>query len=137
MIKIKSRLLLLEALFFLGLARLLMLSIPFKKLASIMGKANTETIMERSEKSDQQKNTLRRIVHQASEKTWWESKCLVRAIALAWMLKRRGYSYTIYLGVGKDEKNEMIAHAWIRSGDVWLSGEEQRDKFTVVGTFSS
>ena len=51
-----------------------------------------------------------------SRYTFWESQCLVKAIAGMKMLEKRNIESTLYLGTAKDEKGELIAHAWLRSG---------------------
>jgi hypothetical protein len=66
----------------------------------------------------------------------WARKCLVESVAAKRMLNRRQIPATLYMGVAKNEKGKLIAHAWIRSGDIWVSGGRNRQKFTVVGVFS-
>lgn len=71
-----------------------------------------------------------------SKYTFWESQCLVRAIAAMKMLERRNIDSTLYLGTAKDEHGKLIAHAWVRSGPFYITGSEGMDKFTIVGTFA-
>ncbi len=66
----------------------------------------------------------------------WARKCLAESVAAKRMLDRRGIPATLYLGVAKDDKGKMTAHAWLRSGNVWVTGGRNRHKFTVVGFFS-
>ena len=66
----------------------------------------------------------------------WARKCLVESIAAKRMLNRRHIPSTLYMGVAKDEKGKMIAHAWLRSGDIWVSGGRNRHRYTIVGIFS-
>ena len=40
------------------------------------------------------------------------------------MLEKRNIESTLYLGIAKDEKGELIAHAWLRSGPFYVSGAE-------------
>lgn len=81
-----------------------------------------------------------RTVHQTiqvmSRYTFWESKCLIQAIAAMKMLEKRGIESTLYLGTSKGETGEMIAHAWLRSGPCYITGAEVMARFTVVGTFA-
>ena len=55
-------------------------------------------------------------IHIVSKYTFWESQCLVKAIAAMRMLEKRGIESTLYLGTAKDESGKIIAHAWLRSG---------------------
>jgi hypothetical protein len=54
--------------------------------------------------------------------TMWESKCLVQALTAGRLLRREGIPATMYLGVGRDETEGMIAHAWIRCGEFYVTG---------------
>ena len=74
-------------------------------------------------------------VRTASRYTPWESKCLAQAMAARMMLKRRRFPTTIYLGVLKDDKAGLKAHAWIRCGERILTGAQGHGQFTVVATF--
>jgi hypothetical protein len=73
----------------------------------------------------------------ASRCAWWECKCLVRAMAAMRMLKRRGIESTLYLGTGRDEAGRLAAHAWLRSGSRYITGAEERRRFTVVGMYAA
>jgi hypothetical protein len=82
--------------------------------------------------------TLRNVsvaVRTMSRHTFWESKCLVMAIAAMKMLEKRGVESTLYLGTAKDNLGNMIAHAWLRSGPFYITGFEEMNRFTVVGKF--
>jgi hypothetical protein len=68
--------------------------------------------------------------------TFWDSKCLVRAIAAMRMLGRRKIASTLYLGTAKDKHGHLIAHAWLRSGPQIITGREEHHKFTVLNTFA-
>ncbi len=74
-------------------------------------------------------------IHLMSRYTWWESRCLVKAIAGMKMLERRRIESTLYLGTGRDEKGKMVAHAWLRSGTSYISGQEEMHRYAVVGVF--
>ena len=53
------------------------------------------------------------------------------------MLKKQGVSTTLYLGVKKDNNNQMLAHAWIRCGDYFVTGGGNRYGYAVVAKFAS
>ena len=76
------------------------------------------------------------VVTLISSKTPWESKCLVQALTAQRMLKSKGISTTIYLGVRK-EGNEMKAHAWLRCGEYYVTGGAIREQYTVVAKFAN
>lgn len=54
--------------------------------------------------------------------TLWKSLCLVQALTAVKLLRRAKVPATMYLGVGQDEKEGMIAHAWVRCGTLFVTG---------------
>lgn len=77
------------------------------------------------------------VVNRICDKTSWESKCLVRALTAQKLLKQKGISSTLYLGCGYDENGKMVAHAWIRTGTMFVTGGNGNgysvvDKFAVM-----
>ncbi|PYZ97042.1 stage V sporulation protein S [Alteribacter lacisalsi] len=124
-----------EAYGFLAYARILKL-LPFSKVAPSLGETMKETP---ADLNLQEKRTIARVsqaVHMMSRYAFWESECLVKAVAAQKMLSRRGVDTTLYLGTGKDETGKLAAHAWLRSGPFFVSGAEGKEKFTVVATYA-
>lgn len=131
----QTKILLLESYYRLGKARLGKVS-SFSKVAPSLGIKMEETPYETN---DLERKTLRMIsqaIHIVSKYTFWESQCLVKAIAAMRMLEKRGIESTLYLGIAKDESGELIAHAWLRSGSFYVTGAEEMEKFTVVSKFA-
>lgn len=76
------------------------------------------------------------LVNEICSKTSWESKCLVRALTAQTLLKREKIHSTLYLGCKKDEKDKMIAHAWIRCGEFYVTGGNgSNDGYVIVDQF--
>lgn len=125
-----------EAFLYLGWARLQLLYLPFSKLAPSLGVYMKETKVENAESQNSKLKHIRHSIQIMSKYTFWESKCLVRAIAALKMLERRGIDSTLYLGTSKDENGQMIAHAWLRSGSMYVTGHEEMYRFTVTGKFA-
>lgn len=126
-----------EAYFYLAWGRVLKL-LPFSKVAPSLGEHMKETPY--TGYTEQDLLLLRKIskaVHTMSRVTWWESQCLVKAIAAMKMLERRGIPSTLYLGSGRDDKGQMVAHAWLRSGSYILTGKEGHERYAVVGIFGN
>lgn len=126
-----------EAYIFLAWGRVLK-ALPFAKVAPSLGRYMKEIPEE--ELSRQELLTIRQVskaVHGMSRYTWWESQCLVKAIAAMKMLERRGLSSTLYLGSGRDEQGRLAAHAWLRCGSYIVTGREGHEKYTVVGIFGN
>ena len=134
-----DRWLLLEATLWLGVARIAILTVPFRKVAKHLGEQMAE-----SPHSDQTafRTRLSRIswaVRTMSRSTPWESACLAQALAAKAMLRCRGITSTLYLGLAKEQKDgqsALLAHAWLRSGSMILTGGQGKDQYTVVATFA-
>lgn len=131
----KSKWLLLESFFYLGLGRYLK-SIPFSKVAPTLGQHMEETTFDSSATNRKVLASVSQAVHIMSRYTIWESQCLVKAIAAMKMLEKRQIESTLYLGTARDESGELIAHAWLRSGPYYITGYEEMERFTVVGKFA-
>ncbi|MED4534429.1 lasso peptide biosynthesis B2 protein [Metabacillus fastidiosus] len=131
---LEMKLLFLEAYLFLAWARILKL-IPFSKVAPSLGIQLAETSLSNKSNKDLI-NHISYAVRMMSRHTFWESMCLVQAIAAMKMLERRRIESTLYLGTARSRTGKMIAHAWLRSGSYYLTGVEEMHKFTVVNTFA-
>ncbi len=131
----KTKLLLIEAYFHLGRGRYLK-SIPFSKVAPSLGEEMKETSLSSLTSNKEEVARISKAIHLMSRYTFWESQCLVKAIAGMKMLEKRNIESTLYLGTAKDEKGELIAHAWLRSGTYYVSGAEVMERFTVVAKFA-
>lgn len=124
-----------EAYFYLAWGRVFKL-LPFSKVAPSLGEHMKETPS--TGYTEQELLVLRKVsrtVHVMSRLTVWESQCLVKAVAAMKMLERRGISCTLYLGSGRDEKGQMAAHAWLRSGPYIVTGREGHERYAIVGVF--
>lgn len=130
-----TKLLLGEAFIELGVARVMKL-VPFSKLSPHLGYHMEETSFINGVNDQKVLKNISNAVNIVSRYTFWESQCLVKAIAAMRMLKRRKIGSTLYLGTGRDEKGLLIAHAWLRSGSFYLTGAEGMENFTVVGKFA-
>lgn len=130
----QRRYLLLEAFFYLGRARYLKL-LPFEKVAPSLGEQSVETSICSSVNEKMVKDVSFAVI-KASKHTFWDSSCLVQAIAATKMLNKRKIETTLYMGIARDENGEMIAHAWVRSGSLFVTGAETMNQFTIVKTFA-
>ncbi|MFD9627199.1 lasso peptide biosynthesis B2 protein [Peribacillus muralis] len=134
-IKWSTKRLLIEALFFLAFGRIFKM-IPFVKGTRLLGKHMEETAYSISTLNTATAKNISNAIHIMSRYTFWESQCLVKAVAGMKMLERRGIDSTLYLGTTKNQQGELIAHAWLRSGSYYVTGAEEMAKFIVVGTFA-
>ena len=109
-----------EALILSAYYRFQILHMPFKNLSPQIGTINYETSHEHC--SDVILKEVAQVIDGVCSHTPWESKCLVRAMAAKKMLNRRGYLCTLYMGVRLEKYGKMQAHAWLRCGDLYITG---------------
>jgi len=51
------------------------------------------------------------------------------------MCKCRKLPSTIYFGLSKNEKDNLIAHAWLRLGSRIITGKHGHEQYTVVASY--
>ena len=63
-------------------------------------------------------------IDRAGERLHYPFKCLPRAMALQWMLARRGCSSTLVFGIANDQERGALhdLHAWVEVGGVIVIG---------------
>jgi hypothetical protein len=134
----RERGLLLEAAFCLAAGRLAVLSVPFKRIASRLGKLQAVATVELTPRQTRRALRIAWAVAAIARRTPWQSNCLTQAIAGKAMLRRRGIPSTLYLGVAKLETQpeRLIAHAWVGWGERFFIGGDGRQRFTVISTFA-
>ena len=135
-LKMCDRLLLLEAVAWLGLARFVVLTLPLRRITPYLGSHLLES---KTIESPEKLKDARRIswaVRTMSRYTPWNSNCLAQAIAAKRMLQRRQIASTLYVGFSKQEANDFEGHAWLRCGPLYLTGGQNRHRFVALSTFA-
>lgn len=132
----KDQLLFLVAFILSGIARALIITVPLKRYQPYIGIPNEDSPHKNICLQDWQ--AIKRIRHLsllACKYTPWESKCLVRALVVSWILKYYNIPTTLYLGVAKDKT--LLAHAWLRCGPYIITGGDVQRNFVEVAKFSN
>ncbi|MFV0341436.1 MAG: lasso peptide biosynthesis B2 protein [Anaerocolumna sp.] len=101
--------------------RSIILLLPKTVLHKQMGNRGEESSLELPIEYYRLVARVSRVVNRICDQTPWESKCLVRAMTAQRILSWKKISSTLYLGVGKEEE-KMIAHAWLRCGEYFVTG---------------
>lgn len=71
---------------------------------------------------DRRVGTLRWAVRAVARRLFGDKPCLPQALGLQWLLRRRGYDTLLHIGVRKDDKGKLEAHAWLEKDDFVLIG---------------
>ena len=79
-------------------------------------------------------------IQAASSYTPWSNTCLVQVLAAQRMLRERGIPGTFYIGAapgdGVSGAVGLEAHAWLKCGELFITGEAGHARYTVVSSFS-
>ena len=124
---------------FCGVARLMILLLPFRWLAKFLGehKGNKEINSCTCTRQKEKSLLIAKIVRQVVPYTPWESKCLVQALVASQLLKFFKVPYVVYFGLRKDSGDKLRAHAWVVSGSSYITGKSEGALFTIVSVFAS
>ena len=120
--------LLVESALTMGLFRIALLLLSFRRLAS-WGTENRGTAIDSVGPAQ-----VAWAIRVMASRTPWKNTCLVQGLAAAAMLRRRGLGFTLHLGVNKHGPS-LSAHAWLSSGDLILTGNKGSERFFTISTF--
>ena len=123
----------LEAWFLLHVAKLVILLISFKKIASWMGRLQLESTYDLH--SSRISTKIEHAIRRASRYTLHTSKCYDQALTAKALLGQSGLPSTIYFGLAKENDKQLKAHAWVRCGNFIITGKAGLEQFTVVASF--
>jgi hypothetical protein len=112
-----DRLLVCEAIVMLTLARVIVLTVPFRYVAlclSCRPKTDSadEVLLLR----------VRKAVTTGARNVPWNAACLPQAMAAKVMLARRGCGSSLHLGADLDGIGKLTAHAWLVAGKIVVVG---------------
>jgi len=132
----KNRTLTIKALAYSAVARVRVRFLSAQKLYPYMGIQGEETSSERLD-PEQRKNASQVAdkIKRVAVRTPWESRCLVQAMVAQRLLLQYDLPSTLYLGVGRDDAQKMVAHAWLRCGHRYICGGDG-SPYATVTTFA-
>lgn len=130
----KEQLLCIKILCLAGFFRLVILVVPFKKIAQNLSK----TIKVSNYKDNQQMiYRIGQIIGSVCRHTPWDSKCLVQALICKTICRQHKVVNTLYLGVNRDNVGQLLAHAWVTDADKRiLVGGKFSKSFKIIATYS-
>ncbi|RUR31324.1 lasso peptide biosynthesis B2 protein [Halomonas nanhaiensis] len=122
----------------LGISRLLILTITFRRLAPYLGKPVGLCAYSHILTSDQEEQALRiaRVIRLTARYCPWVANCFPQAITARLLLGFYRIPYSLYFGLCRDpDTKEFKAHAWVTAGRIPVSGGHSFQLFTIVGCY--
>ena len=110
--------------------------IPFRRIANMLGKKETESPEEAPAEELKRARRIGWRVRAVADRMPFNMNCFPQAIAGRMMLSTRGISSTTYFGLKNGENKKMEAHAWLRCGTVYVTGGDGSKEHAIVGRFS-
>ncbi len=134
-----SQVLLVPAWCLTGIARAMVLLLPFKWVAPGLGLyCGVAAFLPLAEtRQYQTAHSIGRAVRMAATISPWDANCQAQAIAARCLLGLFQVPYTVFYGVATAPEQNMKAHAWVCCGPVPVTGGYAFDEFTVVAVFAS
>lgn len=131
-----NRRLLFEAFVFLGISRIVLMTMKFKYIVGFLGRIRIDPAGP-VETPDQLKcaEAAGAAIETMSRHTVWKSSCFVQALAAKLMLSRRGIHCNISLGLARDSTGKLVAHAWATACGITLTGAAGAENFIVLSEF--
>ena len=125
-----------EACFFLVLASVARVAIPFRWYAPFFGSPARADHEYHFIEGDDRVLVIGQAVQRGSRYLPLACKCLVQAMAAKTMLRLRGIKCLVYFGVAKVKDKELIAHAWVKCGDRIVVGARGHRRHEVISIFA-
>ncbi|MGH1579295.1 lasso peptide biosynthesis B2 protein [Planktotalea sp.] len=130
--------LILPAFCLLGIARLMILCLPFRGYVAVFGKRSEakNDILALPERSQNRARAIGKAIRMTAKRTPWHSVCLPQAICACILLRLFRIPYHTRFGVMPDTKNDMLtAHVWVTAGTCVVTGGAAHGGHTVVASF--
>ena len=124
-----------EAWLYLGIARMMLIFIPFRKIAPLLGESISADLRSRAQRSLRPER-IRAAIRRASACAPWRTKCFEQALAGKLMLRNRRMSGVISFGVNKAGER-LNAHAWLECEGVIVTGAIGMKEYTVIARFKN
>ena len=130
----------------LGLARAVVLALPFRTYAPVFGElcenpatAPSPSIPPSREPSltGSRARHIGRTIEAVAQLTPWNSNCLAQTLVAALCLRTARISYSVHFGVAASAKPAQLieAHSWVMAGAYPVTGYAQSQGMTCLQTF--
>lgn len=130
------KILFLRAFFLSAIVKFTLVFLPFRKVLNWQGKINMESPDRRDDESLEFRKSLQSAMRLCDKYTFWKTECYTQALTAKILLNKKGIPGTVYIGFNKSEKGEYTGHAWLRSYDRVITGDTEKNSYTVHSFYS-
>jgi hypothetical protein len=121
--------LLLRAIAWLAIARIMLVAMPFRRLAARLS-AGSDSAQPKPD--PELLKRIGRAVAIVANQVPWRSDCFPQTIAARMLLKRHGLASTIHIGVERVGDDELNGHAWLTCGETVVTGGSELHRYTEL-----
>ena len=123
----------------LGLSRIAVLCLKFKVLVRILGEPVLPFSRPSVSSTERQRaKEISWVIQSAARRTPWKSNCFAQAVAARVMLGLFDLPWVVIFGVERSRTDEKrLAHAWVNSGPVRVTGGHGERRYVFLGAFGS
>jgi len=121
----------------LGVARAIVLTLPFRIYAPLLGELAKDNAPTPSPNRRNANRAMRigRLIDVIAQFTPWLSNCFARTIVAALCLRMLRIGYSVHFGVAQGEAAALEAHCWVMAGEYPITGFEEAKGMTCLRTF--
>lgn len=119
-----------EALVALIAASVLIAVLPFRRVATLATRGGQGIPASPDEAS-----VIARAVEAWGRRVPWRAVCFQQGLAAHMMLRRRGRATHLYYGAMRGDGGALVAHVWVRSGEVDVIGCDQVERYGLLARF--
>lgn len=132
-----KRLLLLQAVRELFRARRELSNKPFRELITRLETCPGEVLSPAGDPGREgQARTIGWAIRVASAYSPGDNNCLVQVMAAQRMMQSKEIGGAIYLGAPRVKEQDFVAHAWLKHGEIFITGEAGHERFKTLTTFT-
>lgn len=117
--------------FYVAYYRMCISLLPMSRVEKMMGVRGEESVLEETVEHIKLAKLVGFHVNRVTEHLLSERRCFTRALTARKILMKKGINSTLYMGVGLED-GKMIAHAWLRCGQLYVTGGNGSGYSTVA-----
>lgn len=126
-----------QAIALLPVLALVIKFVPFRHIAPRLGAKGAVSPFSISAEDRQKVHQVSWAVRRVAEAVPGGKNCFAQAAACKLLLGRMGVGTTMYFGVSfREDPSEAKAHAWLRSGKIYVVGGDGSMEYSVVASFA-